>query len=95
MTTQKLITSGSMLISNHLGKKTLLEIKDDQVTSNEENSLSDARAELNRQTHSPSIRSGNIEFLKQWLKIASASNIASASDVISTSYRKRWKRNNW
>lgn len=93
MTTQKLITSGSMLISNHLGKKTLLEIKDDQVTSNEENSLSDARAELNRQTHSPSIRSGNIEFLKQWLKIASS--ITSNPTDTSTSYRKRWKRNNW
>lgn len=62
-----------MLIRNNLGTKTLLVLDNDKATSDADdfnNSINDARATLKREKACPSIRSGNIFFLEQWLKAA-------------------------
>lgn len=63
--------SGSMLIPNSLGKKTLLKIEDSHAIFDNENSFQDALAELNRQKRNPSLRQGNIDFLTSWVSLYS------------------------
>jgi hypothetical protein len=67
-----LMTSGSMLISNHLGTKTLLKTSGNTATAEPpENALSDAKAALNREKSSPTVNSGNVVFLTHWIRLAS------------------------
>jgi hypothetical protein len=61
------MTSGSMLIHNSLGGKSLLTFKDEIYNCTNPNDLIDARAELKRMKANPSPPAGHIIFLEQWI----------------------------
>lgn len=63
------MNSGSMLIPNYLGNKTLLTIFNNEAIADDENALSDAKNELLRQKRNPSVRSGNVIFLTHWIRL--------------------------
>ena len=65
------MNSGSMLIPNYLGNKTLLTIINNEATADNENALFDAKNELLRQKRNPSVRSGNVIFLTHWIRLSS------------------------
>lgn len=60
--------TGSMLIPNDTGNKTILILDHARATANpSENALQFARAALKRELSSPSPKLGNIEFLREWI----------------------------
>ena len=62
--------TGSMLIPNYLGNKTLLRIDDSGSNSEpSENSLPDAKKALRLEKSNRSINSGNIAFLTNWIRL--------------------------
>lgn len=79
--------TGSMIINNNLGSKTLLSLTEKGATSDApeiSTSINDARAALIREKASPSIRQGNIKFLEAWIK--SATQVPNYPPIISPPY---------
>ena len=74
--------SGSMLITNYLGEKTLLKVSNDIATSSpEENALIDAKAQLKREERNATVSEGNVVFLKEWIRIYSGPQVSEHSQV--------------
>ena len=71
--------TGSMLIPNSLGEKTLLILDNSKVSaippeSSRESNLTEARATLKREKSSPTVRQGNVKFLSEWIRVAQNSD---------------------
>jgi hypothetical protein len=64
------MTSGSMLIPNYLGKQTLLKFSDNKAIADNENALPDAKNALVKEQSSPTIHSGHVRFLTNWIRLA-------------------------
>lgn len=78
--------TGSMLIPNDTGNKTLLILDHARATANpSENALQFARAALKRELSSPSPKSGNIKFLREWILFASVVPNSDPPPIPSTS----------
>jgi hypothetical protein len=66
--------TGSMLIPNSLGTKTLLVLTDSILTGNytlPTDALDDARAALRKEKACPTVREGNVKFLTEWVRVSS------------------------
>jgi hypothetical protein len=59
--------TGSMMIANNLGARTLLILKENEAVPIE--ALQDARARLLIEKANPSVRQGNVKFLTEWVRV--------------------------
>jgi hypothetical protein len=86
------MTSGSMLIPNYLGERTLLKILGKQASSDaEDHALEDAKAQLAREKRNPSPSEGNIKFLTAWIDLY---NNANSVAVLNPNEKTSTKSNN-
>lgn len=89
-----MITSGSIIIPNDLGKKTILLITENGriIADPPDNALPDALAALDMEKRSPSVRLGNIAFLNYWIRLFSRKQTIQSEIQNLTKYYKGKKR---